>query len=333
MKLERDNENIDNLLAKYLAGEAHASEQAIVSAWISESLENQRYFNQMKKIFETSSAVDENRSYDTDAAWNKVRQNLENKRGKTIPFQKPTFQLHWWKVAAAIMVFALVGIYIFNSTDDATQSIQVIAGKQAINDTLPDGTNVFLNKKTKLQYAYSKKRKEHNVELEGEAYFHVQHSKDQQFIIKAGEVLIRDIGTSFNVKAYPGSDLVEVLVEEGEIVFYTENNPGIHLKESGKGVYNRKTKQFTIDQPDPNITAYKTKFFVFSGTPLEEVVASLNEVYDSPIVIGENLKNCPITVTFRNETTDEIAAILAETLNLNFEKQGGKLVLTGKGCE
>ena len=225
------------------------------------------------------------------------------------------------------------GVFILRSPSTEIKPVEVVAEKQAVSDTLPNGSAVFLNRQTKISYAYNKKKKVHDVKLSGEAYFNVKHSDDAEFIIHAGDVYIRDIGTSFNVKAYPNKDVVEVLVEEGEIVFYTDENPGIHLKESGKAVYNRKTKQFTIDQPEPNITAYKTKFFVFSDVTLKEAIDELNSVYETQIEIAPALSRCPITVSFRNESVEEIAGVLAETLDLTVTKKPGKIILDGKGCE
>jgi ferric-dicitrate binding protein FerR (iron transport regulator) len=330
--LKREDEHIDDLLGKYLTGEASEDENSLVLKWVEESEENRKYFEQIRKIFEGASAIRERREYDTDAAWNKLKQNL-HRGGRVVDIRQRSGGLQWWKIAAAIVLVALVGIYLFIPSATELKPVQVVAGSRAVSDTLPDGTDIFLNRKSKIEYAFDQKKKQHEVKLEGEAYFNVMHENDEVFIIRAGEVFIRDIGTSFNVKAYPDSDLIEVLVEEGEIVFYSADNPGIRLKESGKGVYDKKTKKFTIDQPDPNITAYKTKFFIFSDTRLGEVVRALNEVYETPVIIDEALQNCPITVSFRNEPIEEIAAVIAETLSLTVEKEPNGIHLKGHGCE
>jgi transmembrane sensor len=274
-------------------------------------------------------------TFDTDAAWMRLKDNLKKKPTTIIPITRPDRSIYdqWWKAAAAVILMIGVGIYLFRGSDSAVQRVEVVAEKTAMGDTLPDGSNVFLNKKTKVVYAYDKKKNTHDVKLKGEAYFSIKHNEKESFVIDAGDVFIKDIGTSFNVKAYPGSDLVEVLVEEGEIIFYTADNPGIRLKESGKAVYNKKTKQFSIDQPDPNITAYKTRFFVFSGTTLGEAADALNKVYDTMIIVPDHLKACPITVSFRNESVEEITAVIAETLGLTVATENGKILLNGTACE
>ena len=198
---------------------------------------------------------------------------------------------------------------------------------------MPDGSGVFLNKKTELAYSYDKKEKSHVVKLTGEAYFNIQHEDDKKFIIDAAGVFIRDIGTSFNVKAYPDDNTVEVVVEEGKIMFYTDTDSGIYLSAKGKGIYNKTTKTFTIEQPEENVLAYKTKFFSFSNTDLRTAVDALNNVYDKKIVLGENLSNCRLTVSFNQEDIDEIAAVMAETLGLTLLNSATEIRLEGPGCE
>jgi ferric-dicitrate binding protein FerR (iron transport regulator) len=333
--LENEQNDIDSLISKYLSKEATPEEADFVNSWISRSTENRRYFQQVSTLFEKAATVNEFAQFDTDAAWIKVRSKLKNNstgKLRSFPPDKPSFA--WvYRIAAGIILFIGIGLYYFVNQVTPSKPVEVIAKQSAITDTLPDGSAVVLNKKTTLKYAFDKKKKIHEVNLNGEAYFNVRHEDDEDFLIEANGVFIRDIGTSFNVKAYPESDIIEVVVEEGEVVFYTKDNPGIHLQASGKGVYNRKTNKFTIEQPEPNVLAYKTRFFVFSGTSLKEVASELNSVYDAKIIVPEHLRNCQVTVSFHDETLEEIAAIIAETLNLTTKVSGKFIEFEGPACE
>lgn len=327
---------MDDLLGKYLAGEATPEEVALVEQWRQESEGNQKYFDQLNTIFVRASAVREWQTFDTDAAWNKMKANVKRSDTKTVPI-RPGFGgfAPLWRIAAGIIIVLGIGLYFYRSasTDHVDAPVKVIAQTKALSDTLPDGSPVFLNKETSMVYAFNEKKKIHEVDLKGEAFFTINREHDEQFIIHADGVFIRDIGTSFNVRAYPGDDVIEVLVEEGEVVFYTHDNPGIRLKATGKGVYNKVTKSFTIEQPEANILAYKTKFFVFNGSDLATVAEALNNVYTKKIVIPEHLKDCRVTVNFRNEAVEEIAAVIAETLGLTVTASSGNLVFSGEGCD
>jgi transmembrane sensor len=333
--LNIENHHIDELIGKYLAHETSREESALVESWIAQREDNRIYFQQLKTIFDRASAVKESQQFDTDAAWNKVRSKLQHrKEATTIPMPPPAsgFSL-FWKIAASIIVLLGVGFFAYQIQQSSSQTIEVVADKKSAADTLPDGSGVFLNKETVLAYTYDKKKKEHEVKLQGEAYFNIHHDKDKTFIVKAGDVLIKDIGTSFNVKAYPESNTIEVAVEEGEVMFYTENDSGVYLRAGGKGVYHKTTKTFSLAEAEPNVTAYKTKFFIFSGTDLGTVVNSLNDVYDTKIIIDKNLNNCRLNVSFNNENIEEIANVIAETLGLTVKMSNREIVLEGKGCE
>jgi transmembrane sensor len=333
--LNNSFENIDDLLGKHFAGEASEPELVQVKLWLEQSVENRRYYNQLKSIFDNAAKVKEWQEFDTDAAWNKMRANLRTASTPVIPLQERPLDLSWvWKIAASFLLVCVAVLYFYKYMgSESTQPLEIIAEKKALSDTLPDGSNVFLNKSTKMTYAFDAATNTHEVKLKGEAYFNVKHSKREEFIIDADGVYIKDIGTSFNVKAYPDRDIVEVLVEEGEIVFFTESNPGIHLKESGKGVYNRKTKTFTIEPPDQNITAYKTKFFIFTNSTLGDVADALNNVYDTKVIVPDHLEGCTLTVSFRDENIEVISAVIAETLGLTLTTAPGTITFEGSGCE
>ncbi len=334
--MEHSNEHIDDLIGKYLAGEAVSDEIAFIESWVKQDDRNQRYFDQLRTIFQKSAEVIDYQAYDTDAAWAKLRRSLKASQGNTVTMwpskSSNSFRLYW-RIAASLVLVLGVGFFVYRLTK--TESISptfVVSDNGTVTDTLPDGSDVVLNKQTQLAYSFDKKKKVHKVSLKGEAYFNIQHDSTKTFIIEIDGVMIKDIGTSFNVKAYPESNTVEVVVESGEVMFYTDTDSGVYLRANGKGIYNKSTKTFTIDQPEENTLAYKTKFFTFSNTDLQEVVKSLNNVYEKEIVITDKIRDCHITVSFNNETEEEIIAIISETLGLKITESDGKIMLEGPGC-
>lgn len=329
-------DHIDNLIANYLTGEASQDEIARVEEWIDRSESNRRYFGHLKLIFEKAAMSAPNAtSFDTDHAWLKLQSRLGHPRQGRIrqlnsPFSSAGFML---RVAAGIVILLAVGIFTFQFfRDGRASSVELVAGKDTESDTLPDGSGVFLNRQTSIEYILNKKDNTHIAKLVGEAYFNIQHDDEKTFIVEAEGTFIRDIGTSFNVKAYPHSSIIEVVVEEGEVIFYTEGNPGIYLKANGKGIYNKDTKTFSVAEPEPNVAAYKTKFFSFTDNSLETVVETLNDVYPVQLRIDDHLKTCRLTVSFNNESIDEIAGIIAETLGLTMTRSGNMIALKGSGC-
>jgi transmembrane sensor len=330
--VDRTYNHIDELIGKYLAQEASAEERKAMEAWLEESPSNRHYFDQFKTIFDNAASVGNIPHFDTDAAWSKLRSKLHQKTGgRTVDLKPESSGLGiFWRIAASIVIIAGVGFFTYRMFQPTVSSTMEVATEtKTKSDTLPDGSDVFLNKKTTLAYAYNKSKKTHTVKLKGEAYFNIQHQDDKTFIVDVGGVMIRDIGTSFNVKAYPESNTIEVAVEEGEVLFYSEDK-NITLRAGGKGTYHKDTKTFEVADAEPNISAYKTKFFIFSDSDLGTVVEQLNRVYDKQIIIENHLRSCRYTVSFSNEEIDEIANIIAETHGLTVKTVGDTIMLEGE---
>lgn len=324
---------IEILIAKHLAGEASRQEEMEFEQWLDGSEDNRKYFDDLKVIYSTAGNLKEWQVYDTDKAWKEL--NIGNQETKVISIRRNT---QWLAVAASVIIVATLSyLFFFNPTSPETPSqawsTQTIA--EVKQDTLPDGTLAFLNKSTELIFNFDSKDNLKKVSLEGEAYFDIENEKEERFQIEIDELIIEDIGTSFNVNAYPGSELVTVLVEKGEVALYTLTDPGIRVKAGETGIYNKTTSSFAlISETDLNAIAYKTRYFSFNNTLMENVISSLEDVYDIKINLGnERLKQCRITVTFKDEEIDDIAEIIAATLELEFHRIDEKTIeFKGDGC-
>ena len=69
--------DMDDLIGKVLAGEGTAQEQAEVLRWINQDEVNRHYYDQLKTIFEKAASSEVQIQFDTDAAWNKVKGNIQ----------------------------------------------------------------------------------------------------------------------------------------------------------------------------------------------------------------------------------------------------------------
>lgn len=319
--------DIDDLLGKYLTGEASDEEVQQVERWCALSNDNQHYYNHLKTIFEKASLTIDTSLYDKDVAWLNVQAQLHAK--KTHGF----FRLPLLRIAASLLIISIVGFWAYQQFITPVNIQKIVSNETTVVEALPDGTQVVLNKQSALTVRYNAKKKRGVIQLTGEANFAIKHDASKELIVETDEVFIRDIGTTFNVKAYPENNTIEVTVQEGEVQFYTESNAGISIKAGGKGIYNKLSKQFITEQADTNVVAYATRQFVFEESDLQHVAEQLNAIYDKKIKIGNNIKSCRVTVNFNNEDIDTIAEILAETLNLSLTSTETEITLEGEGCE
>lgn len=151
--------------------------------------------------------------------------------------------------------------------------------------------------------------------------------------MKQTKFSVRDIGTEFNLKAYPDKDTIEIVVTQGEVQFYTLKNAGLNLKAGESARYLKHLKEFQrISKPDTNVLAYKTKVFNFDNTDLKSVVKLLNEIYNTHIQLSPTLAECRLTASFSEDNPNTIIEVIAETMGLTISRREEDIVLEGTGC-
>ncbi len=326
--------DMDDLIGKVLAGEGSMQEEDTVMQWTRQSDANRKYYEQVKLIFERAANTPADIEFDTEAAWSKVRQKMGS--GKVIPLRnnRPAAYNQILRIAASVVILIGISYWIYQVTAPPVQTLAVVSDQVTLQDTLPDGSTAYLNKKSELKYEFNPRAKTRKVVLKGEAYFTVKHEEEKPFVIEADEVLVRDIGTEFNLKAYPDQDTIEIIVTQGEVQFYTLEDPGLTLQAGDKAIYSKRTRQFyRIEKPDTNALSYKTKIFSFNNTDLQSVVTLLNDVYNSKIKLGnEKLYHCRLTANFKEDNATIIAEVIAETMGLTLTKKDDEIILDGEGC-
>lgn len=126
-----------------------------------------------------------------------------------------------WRYVAAMLVGLLAGLTVYwaafpQQTREEDFIVSAERGQRA-NITLPDGTRVWLNSHTELRYGTEYGHKERLVELDGEAYFEVAKDKNRRFVVRAGDLEVEALGTSFDVKAYKEDKTWVATLLEGKV--------------------------------------------------------------------------------------------------------------------
>jgi len=314
----------DELLVKYLLGEAMPDEEAAVQQWITASPENARYADHFRLIWEQSRKLAVHSHVDEDAAWERFRQRTEQ---AATPPRTRTISLRSIARIAAILIVLLGGSLLAYRMNRAPEMLALQSDGAPVTATLPDGSVVTLNKSSSLSYPEHFNGNTRSVELKGEAFFNITPDKKHPFIIAANGVDVKVVGTSFNVKTT--KDETEVIVETG-IVEVRKKDNAVKLNPHEKAVvFKDQAKPVKQNNTDELYNYYRTQKFVCKDVPLPRFIEGLNEAYGVHIVLGdERLASLSLNTTFENDSLDGILAVIESTFNIRAEQRGGEIVLT-----
>ena len=147
--------------------------------------------------------------------------------------------------------------------------------------TLTDGTQVWLNAESTLEYPETFEGKPNReVYLKGEAYFEVTKNASQPFRVKTDALETLVLGTSFNVRAYSKEDTQVTLVEGSVKVSDKHQNelrlqPGEHT--------DQKLNKTKVEKAD-DYHSWAEGMFYFDNTELVEIMRELGRWYNINIV-------------------------------------------------
>lgn len=328
------------LIAKSIYDENSSITSEEQSGAIEELLPDSSERNQLLNMTGKVDIYFDLKNYSEDVAWEKVerqihRQQPTKKSGIRVLFLNPVF-----RVAAAIIVAALLTFSGYETffKSGGGEMVEITAASQVLKTvTLPDGTLVSLNSNTKLSYPQIFSGKTREVSFEGEAFFEVKPDKNKPFIIHAGQAQIKVLGTSFNVSAYPQTELVEVVVETGRVqvseqMTKTAKTNELILTPGDKGtlVYSSHSLYKTTNQ-NPNYLAWKTRILTFKATSLTKVIGELEKVYKVNIRLADQeLGGLLLTAQFNDYSLDFILKVIENTFRIEVKNENGQYILKAR---
>ena len=328
-------EHIDDIIAKFLAGEASADEIKLLEEWKSLSDENRKEVEQFARLFDESGSLKDVMPVDTDAAWMHLKETIRPpETGRVIPINSRSHWTTFLRIAAMVILVAGMAITVYLFTVPKKENLVAIEAIDSVRkELLPDGSEISINKNSTLTWSPDRYHKKRFVQLKGEAFFDVKHDESRPFIVEASGLKIEDLGTSFNVNNVDSTSTVIVSVVSGEVEVRAVDET--RLLAAGEEItYDLVKKTFgDKTETNPNISAYVNRVFVFENAELKTIMKVLNEIYETKLAVDNDaLLTCRITVTFDNETIEEISNVLGETLGLTLRKENETIIFSGDGC-
>ncbi len=296
---------------KYLTDEMTSSEKESFVTWVDESEENKVLYEQLGGIWDNATYI-QSEEFNYEDAYNK-HLTLLNKP-KINESSAKIIKFNYFRSIAAVLVFALLSIAVFKWSFDG----QIIEAKdESIFVTLDDGTNVWLDKDSKLQIS---KMTENSrlVKLVGKAFFDVAHQNNNPFKIETKNAEIKVLGTKFLVDTK--SEFVNV--KEGKVEVSNQQKAVILTKNQSVSFKDRVVSDIKDETFNTNMLWFNEDL-VFDNVAFDKVISDISKEYALTIELPEqnNWKNCGFTSgSLKGNTIEQIIMILEITYELEYTK-------------
>lgn len=209
------------------------------------------------------------------------------------------------------------------------RSIKFLVDKgQRASVILPDGTKVWLNSHTELTYNGDYGKGNRQVVLSGEGYFEVAKDTTLRFIVKAGEMEVEALGTTFNVKAYQEDGELTTTLFEGKVRTSVGKDEVI-LKPDESLSFDKSSRRMIVSD---DLAAYarmwKDNELVFKGATMEEVAVMLDRLYNVKVrFTSEKVKHYRFSGVIKNNSLDNVIELISLTAPIMYKKVGGEIII------
>lgn len=304
------------ILYRYFEGKATHEDEEKIKEWLDDSSENQKQFLKERKLYD-------------------VVLLTPNAKVAKKKFAGRKIVLEVMKVAAVVAI-VLGGVYFFNqykTTDvEKYQTVSVPVG-QHIDVTLPDGTTVALNSRTKLQYPVEFDKKQRHVILDGEAYFKVTHNEKKPFIVQTNKYNVEVLGTEFNVEAYSDCDDFKTTLVSGKVKVASPTNKTENIILKPKQMaYLKNDKLRVASVSDFNELRWRDGLIAFKNASFTEIIETFEKYYNLTIYIENNeVKKRSYSGKFhQKDGIDYILRVLQKDINFDYEYNATSSTITIK---
>lgn len=272
------------------------------------------------------------RNRKTDQAWNRLHNRLD--KDGLLPdasHRSPLYPLVLkWGAMAAVALFCIYFSFSYFSTSNVMEGdllTQQNNGAGTLVTALEDGSIVYLDGKSSLQYPEHFSSDIRKVNLQGNALFDVSGNRSRPFVIETQDVRVEVLGTAFNVKSNDTAPF-ELSVQRGKVK--------VILKKSGQDVYVKAGEMVTLlsqglhlsDITDHNQFSHYTKNMRFKDECLANILRAINlREQTMHLQTSPELGERKLTVSFSDNTPETMVKLICLALNLKYTREGDILTI------
>ena len=201
---------------------------------------------------------------------------------------------------------------------------------------LSDGTRVFINSDTSIKYPVKFLNNGHrDVFITGEAYFDVAKDESHPFVVHAGQMKVKVLGTKFNVTHYSENKNIKTVLVEGSVELFSSGTKTTNMKASTilepgfKAEWNKLDHQVEIENVDTRVyTAWIDGKLIFRNTSFNKITKTLERRYN--VVIENHNKDLDAQLfdaTFDVETINEILETFSKSYAIEYSIVDNKAII------
>lgn len=323
-------EQLIELIHKKSTNSLTSGEQQLLDTLL-KNKENQLFAQQIEATWEKSLDYQKDFTPNVELGLSKLKTRMKEEKTTSPKVVLLQNRRSWLRIAAAVAILIVGGLFTFSQLNNDLEW-QNVAVTDATNDLiLADGSKITINSASDFEYPTEFSEEERRVKLIGEAFFDIAKNPEKPFIIETGDLRIRVLGTSFNVRNYGNESLAEITVRSGKVEV-THKNGGFTkiLTANDQLTFDKKRMKVRDVSKDQNLNAlgWWSGKLVFHTEKMSRVKLALERTYDVELEFTNSaILKCDFTLT--NDIKSDGIENALEGLKFNFaldkiEKVSGK---------
>ena len=364
------SEKLQEAVIGFYSGKLTQDQADELLNWIDQSNENLLYFRQLGEVWRATGCLSKE-EFNISKALDKIKSKIKERDIKRLPGRVLNIRISILGKAAAIVLLiislGITGLLILRKPGPIPAVSQFVETKTPKGSrsmvTLSDGTMIWINADTRLQYSVDYGVANRNVYLEGEAYFKVKNNKNLPFKVITTELSVTALGTAFNVKAYNNEETIETTLEEGQVridplndtrktkdiesVILNKNQNAVYHKQAGKIAVRDKEAQIQNNKtlipkelkpvPVKVITVIDTKLYtswkdsrwVFKNEKLSTLAPKLERRYDINIIFEDSsLLDYAFTGILQDESLEQVLKAIRYSAPIQYQINFKEVILS-----
>lgn len=192
---------------------------------------------------------------------------------------------------------------------------------------LPDGTKVWLNAGSELQYPLHFTAATREVKLKGEGYFEVAHDKSHPFIVSTDIQHIKVLGTSFNIRAYSEQQATTLVTGKVAVRHIGNNSETTITPGEQASIDHGNLEVSKVDVND--FTSWKEGLLAGNSATFRDIAVEVERWYDVDFVYPSGFKNNEKAFfsVNKNEKLSSVLKALERTYGIHFQIKGKEVLI------